>query len=223
MNGNCGFSAVDLFCGIGGLTHGLIKSGVRVKAGYDIDPTSRYPYEFNNKVPFIEKDINCLTSREVNGHFDDENKKILVGCAPCQPFSSHTQKIKNREKGDKWNLLYSFARIIRSIEPEIISMENVSNLTRFEPFKDFKAVLEKMGYCIDYSVVNCADYGIPQYRKRLVLLASKLGDISLIPPTHSPENYVTVRDAIGNLERIECGEISKIYFFIEQGSLMKSI
>lgn len=206
---NQGFSAVDLFCGVGGLTHGLLKAGIPVKAGIDIDEGCQYAYEKNNGIPFIKKDVTILTSRRVFDLYDDPGKKILVGCAPCQPFSNHTQKIKNRVADKKWNLLYSYARIVRSIRPEIISMENVPPLVRYAPFKDLVSVLEKMGYFVNYSVVNCEKYGVPQYRKRLVLLASKYGEIALPPPTHDENHYVTVRDAIGHLDKLDAGETSK--------------
>jgi len=206
---NHGFSAVDVFCGVGGLTHGLLKAGIPVRAGIDIDEGCRYPYEKNNGVPFIRKDITVLTAGRVLGSYDDPGKKILVGCAPCQPFSNHTQKIRNRGKDKKWDLLYSYARIIQSTSPEIISMENVPPLIRYDPFKDLIRVLEKMKYFINYSVVNCEKYGVPQYRKRLVLLASKYGEIALPPATHDETSYMTVRDAISDLEVPGSGETSK--------------
>ncbi|MGV8108295.1 DNA cytosine methyltransferase [Methanospirillum sp.] len=203
-----GFSAVDLFCGIGGLTHGLIRAGIPVRAGIDLDSSCKYSYESNNKIPFFEKDVSTLSSGFVLDLFDDTSKKILVGCAPCQPFSTHTQKIKKREQNNKWPLLYSFSRIVRSCEPEIISMENVPSIVRYAPFIDFLSNLKKKNYFTSYSIINCADYGVPQNRKRLVLLASKFDTIDLIAPTHSKSQYSTVYEAIGSLEKIGSGEIS---------------
>lgn len=197
---------VDLFCGIGGLTHGLSKSRLNVVAGYDIDATCKYAYEKNNKANFIERDIRQVTSKEIESHFTDSRYKVLVGCAPCQPFSSYTQKGKINSK---WTLLYEFSRLIKEVRPEIVSMENVAKLIDFSKapiFQDFYQNLEDLGYYVNFKIVNCADYGIPQSRKRLVLLASQIGPIDLIPPTHSAKNYVTVRDAIGHLPEIKHGE-----------------
>lgn len=108
----------------------------------------------------------------------------------------HANKVKNRQDNPKWNLLKQFQRLIGETNPTIISMENVPKLVKEDIFSDFLSFLHQRGYHASYSVVYCPDYGIPQKRKRLVLLASKIGEISLIPKTHLPEKYVTVRDVI---------------------------
>lgn len=199
--------AVDLFCGIGGLTHGLIQSGMRVSAGIDIDATCRYAYETNNQANFIQADIAQLPSSELSKLYPKEAIKVLVGCAPCQPFSKYTQRYrKEGHVGDKWKLLYAFIDKIRDIEPEIVSMENVPELASEEVFQDFRTSLSEMGYSIWWDIIFCPDYGVPQTRKRLVLLASRLGDISLIAPQYTPETYLTVRDSIGNLPAINAGD-----------------
>ncbi len=204
-----GYSAVDLFCGVGGLTHGLIKAGVRVNAGVDIDETSRYAYEANNDSQFIKEDITKLTKSDIENLYPKGDIKILVGCAPCQPFSKHTQKDKERKKGKKWGLLRSFARIIKETKPDIISMENVAQVTKHEVFEEFVSDLKKQKYHVLYKNVYCPKYGIPQKRTRLVLLASKLGPIKLIPETHKPHQYKTVKQTIGKLEPIAAGGSSK--------------
>ena len=204
-----GASAVDLFCGVGGLTYGLIESGIPVNAGFDIDGSCRYAFERNNKTKFIQYDIGKLTSQDVAEQYPEDHIKILVGCAPCQPFSAYAQRYKDKVKDQRWSLLYSFARIIRGIEPEIISMENVPLLTKYEPFVELLATLKKMRYNVAYHNIRCELYGVPQKRTRLVLLASRLGDIDIIPPTHEPGKFMTVRDAIGHLEKIKAGQSSK--------------
>jgi len=204
-----GASAVDLFCGVGGLTYGLIESGIPVNAGFDIDGSCRYAFESNNRTQFIERDIGKLTTKDVADQYPEDHFKILVGCAPCQPFSTYAQRYKDKIKDHRWNLLYSFARIIRGIEPEVISMENVPFLSKHEPFFELLATLKKMKYNVTYQNIHCESYGVPQKRTRLVLLASRIGHIDIIPPTHGPDNFMTVRDAIGHLERIEAGEFSE--------------
>lgn len=199
---------IDLFCGIGGLSHGLKMEDFKIAAGYDIDEKCRYAFEANNECGFYTKDVAELSSSDLQKHYQNSKVKILVGCAPCQPFSSYT--FKNKEKdNDKWGLLYHFSRLIRETQPDIVSMENVAQLLNFKKapvFKDFIDDLYSQGYFVHYEVVNCPDFGMPQNRKRLVLLASKLGEIKLIDKTHSPENYVTVWDTIGNLPKIADGE-----------------
>lgn len=202
---------VDLFCGIGGLSYGLKMENFKIAAGYDIDEKCRYAFEANNDCDFYATDVANLTSADLQKHYKDSKVKILVGCAPCQPFSSYT--FKNKEKdNDKWGLLYHFSRLIKETKPDIVSMENVAQLLNFKKapvFDDFISDLKRQGYFVHFEIVNCPDYGMPQNRKRLVLLASKLGEIKLIEKTHTPENYVTVQDTIGKLPEINDGEICK--------------
>ena len=122
-------SAIDLFCGIGGLSYGLNKAGIKVLAGVDQDSSCKYAFESNNKAKFIDSDVSTIQGIELLENFwNNEGVKVLVGCAPCQPFSSHSNKVKNKEEGDKWNLLNQFRRLIGETNPEIVSMENVPNL-----------------------------------------------------------------------------------------------
>lgn len=200
------FSVVDLFCGIGGLSHGFVMEGFDVVAGFDNDLSCKFAFEENNNAKFIFQDITELKGDEVDELYGKKHK-ILVGCAPCQPFSSYSFKIKEKDP-KKLNLLYSFAKLVEDTSPTIISMENVPQLAEKDNviFKDFCDKLTALGYFISYKVVYCPDYGIPQTRKRLVLLASKLGEIELVPKTHNESNYVTVRDTIKELPPINSGE-----------------
>lgn len=210
-------SVVDLFCGVGGLTKGLEFAGLDVVAGLDFDVTCKYAYETNNNAKFLHRDITTVTGDEIQKLYPKGHIRVLVGCAPCQPFSKLTKRYRKEEKekgreGDlwqvdnKWRLLYSFANIVSTVLPEVISMENVPELRNEQVFEDFVSTLIDLGYQVNYQVVFCPDYGVPQSRKRLVLLASRLGTIELIAPTHAPDNYKTVQDAIGKLPYIEGGE-----------------
>ena len=199
--------AVDLFCGIGGLTHGLTLAGIPVVAGFDIDESCRFSYEENNNAEFICKDIAQVNRFDLESYYHENAVRILVGCAPCQPFSRYSGRYrKNGNTDEKWALLYSFESLIKDCKPEIVSMENVPGLMQERVFNDFRNSLLSLGYSIDVNVIDCASYGVPQSRKRLVLLASRLGSISLIPPTYDKKSYLTVRDSIGNLPPIQDGE-----------------
>lgn len=199
-------AAIDLFCGAGGLTHGLMKSKIKVVAGFDIEESCRYAYEQNNAgALFINKDVASLASEEVLKLFPKNHIKLLAGCAPCQPFSTYSQG-RDVSKDKKWPLLYAFARLIREIQPELVTMENVPDVTKHSVYHDFVKELEALGYDVWAQKVFCPDYGIPQVRKRHVLLASKLGKIELIKPTRKPENYKTVKQTIGSLPPIKAGE-----------------
>lgn len=203
-------SAIDIFCGIGGLSYGLMKAGISVVAGVDVDGFCKYPYEKNVQAEFVLRDISDLQGEEINKRFwSNHVLKILAGCAPCQPFSTHTNKIKDKTRTKKWWLLLEFKRLVSETNPHIVTMENVPNLTNQEIFTDFVTYLKQSGYYVSYSNVYCPDYGIPQKRRRLVLLASVYGEISLLPRTHSKEEYVTLRQAIGHLPPVEAGEVCK--------------
>jgi len=204
-------SVVDLFCGVGGLTKGLELANLNVLAGIDIDETCRYAYEANNNSQFILGDVTAIDVDDIRMLYPDGDIKILVGCAPCQPFSKYTQRYrKEGHKDNKWRLLYSFSNLIRNIHPHIISMENVPELIKEEVFEDFLSVLREENYHFSWQIVYCPDYGVPQKRKRLVLLASILGEINLMPPIYNENNYRTVRYAIGNLPYLIDGEIHPI-------------
>ena len=214
-------SAIDVFCGVGGLSYGFKKAGIAVKAGIDIDKSCQYAFETNCKSKFISRNIIDIKGSELNSFYDENDLKILVGCAPCQPFSSYTYK-KNKQKDLRWQLLYEFDRLIKEVNPVVISMENVPTLLTFKKapvFSDFVNSLKKQGYFVWHDIVYAPDYGIPQKRKRIVLLASKEGEIKLLPPTHTPEKYVSVRTAIGTLEKIKSGESSK-KDFIHRAALL---
>ncbi|QMW01519.1 DNA cytosine methyltransferase [Spirosoma foliorum] len=201
-------TAIDFFCGAGGLTYGLREAGINVTTGFDIDTDCEYAYEQNNPgSKFIEQNISELKAQQVSDLYPPDNYKILVGCAPCQSFSKYTRKNKSA-KDQKWELVRSFADLIQEIKPDVVSMENVPELASHQVYNEFLLKLHESQYSISASIVFCPDYGIPQQRERLVLFASRLGPISIIPPEYHSENYPTVRSAIGNLEALRAGDES---------------
>ena len=208
---------IDLFCGIGGLTHGLRTAGLDVIAGIDLDQSCQYAYEHNNKnARFVLADVSALHPDKIAELYPAEEIRVLVGCAPCQPFSKYTKRYRKggqnggRENDEwqcdnNWKLLYSFANIVAHILPEVVSMENVPELVDEKVFRDFHDALLQLGYDVDYSVVYCPEYGVPQNRRRLVLLASQLGKIRLIEPICNESNYPTVKGSIGTMPPIAAG------------------
>ena len=204
-----GLSAVDLFCGVGGLSHGLACEGINIQAGIDLDPACRFPFEQNNRSEFINTDIADLTPAQIAQLFPIGDIKILAGCAPCQPFSTYKQR-NGGLKDKRWGLLYRFAKLIQECHPEIVTMENVPQLSKHEVFRDFVGCLEKCGYHVKFRVVNCCVYGVPQSRSRLVLLASLLGPIELISGSYDSATWATVRDTIADLSPIQGGECDPV-------------
>jgi DNA (cytosine-5)-methyltransferase 1 len=194
--------AVDLFCGVGGLTHGLQNSGIDVVAGYDIDEHCRLPYEINNNAKFFNTSITELKAAEFQNLYGKSEVRLLAGCAPCQPFSTYMQ---GKPKDERWGLLSHFSRLASEWKPELITMENVPELIKHDVFFDFVKSLKHQDYHVWFGVVYCPDYGVAQKRKRLVLLASKLGRVSLNPPKYDSQKYLNLKDIIGYLPKLEAG------------------
>ncbi|WP_434617402.1 DNA cytosine methyltransferase [Azospirillum sp. B2RO_4] len=194
--------AVDLFCGVGGLTYGLTKAGIDVRLGVDLDPACRFPMEQNNAAKFLEADVSKLSASDILAAFGDARVTLIAGCAPCQPFSSYSQPARREKQHADWELLTYFSSLVLSVRPTFITMENVPPLMKQEIFKQFVAALKEADYHVDFDVVDGRDIGLPQRRQRLVLVASALGPIKL-PRVSKPK--VTVRDAIGGLPPIAAG------------------
>src|SRR5665213_554926 len=202
--GNSPLAAIDLFCGAGGLTHGLVKAGIPVVAGIDLDPSCRFPFEANNKAKFVLRDVADVTSEDLIALYPEGVTRILVGCAPCQPFSRYSQRRNQRDQ--KWGLLEHFSRLVSGVRPAVVSMENVPGLEREDVFRDFTKLLHSLEYDVSYTKAFCPAYGIPQHRTRLVLLASTIGKIELLSATHRPHRYRSVAQAISQLPRLARGE-----------------
>jgi len=201
-------SVIDLFCGVGGLSHGFRLEGYDIAAGIDVDENCRYPYEKNNDAPFVNRDVAGLNAAYLNSLYIQKEPTILVGCAPCQPFSKYNQK----NDDPKWRLVSKFGSLIKEALPDVVSMENVPRLLEFRGgsvFADFKRQLERAGYQVWHDIVYAPNYGVPQSRYRLVLLASRHGPIALMPGHLKKKNYVSVRQAIGALPRIAAGAIDQ--------------
>lgn len=203
-------AAVDLFCGVGGLTHGLRKAGVGVLAGYDIDPACAWPYARNNgRAKFRHADVSQLAAAELRTHFDTRKDSVtlLAGCAPCQPFSSYSLH-KADESDSRWPMLEHFGRLVAEVLPTLVTMENVPQVRKHKVFRDFVKTLRDNHYEVSVDVVRCEEYGIPQARTRLVLLASRLGAICLRGSDPRRDKRRTVRSAIEALEQLGAGEVS---------------
>ncbi|MEY9494081.1 DNA (cytosine-5)-methyltransferase 1 [Bradyrhizobium elkanii] len=199
---------VDLFCGVGGLSLGFKNEGFDVIAGVDSDVTCQYAYETNIGADFLGMDITRLSGAKIGRIFEsrENDYRVLIGCAPCTPFSLYSGRYRKARRADnKWALLTEFSRIARLTKPDVISMENVPQLTRHKVFQAFIEEIENSGYHVTFQRVRADHYGVPQRRSRLVLIASRFGKVTLPSPTHL-NRPLTVRDAIGNLPTIKAGE-----------------
>lgn len=195
---------VDLFCGVGALSHGLMNAGLKVLAGYDIDRGCKYAFENNNNAPFHTRDVSTLTAREIRSHFSGTLPSVIAGCAPCQPFSTYKQRYN---EDPQWELVTKFADLAVAAEPDFITMENVPELVRYKGgrvFRSFLNTLEAAQYKFEYVIAKCENFGVPQRRRRLVVLASKNSNILPLQETH--ETYITVKDAISRLPKLSAGQ-----------------
>jgi DNA (cytosine-5)-methyltransferase 1 len=199
--------AVDLFCGAGGLTYGLESAGIKVKLGIDIDPSCAHPIETNSHAKFLQADVSSLDHSVVVRSLAGGGVSLLAGCAPCQPFSTYSRAAKQKHgekagnaRSEDWRLVEHFGKIIQKVQPDLVTMENVPPLAQQTIFRDFVDGLK--GYWVDWKVVECHTIGLPQTRKRLVLVASRLGPIR-IPDFNLPQ--ATVKSTIGNLPAITAG------------------
>jgi DNA (cytosine-5)-methyltransferase 1 len=194
-------TAFDLFSGCGGMTLGLRQAGFKVIGAVDNDPLSVETYRKNHKgVKVWEIDIRNLSVSEVKKELGIRTGELdlLAGCPPCQGFSSMRtmnggRRVRDPEQKD---LVFEFLRFVRGLRPKAVMMENVPGLASDSRMRELVRELKLLGYKCNNAILNAADYGVPQRRKRVILLASLMQKIEFAP---SDPNRPTVRDAIADL------------------------
>ena len=205
----------DFFSSCGGTSCGMQRAGMTVRFGLDVDPEAKLTWEANyKKAEFLCKDIRQVSVDDVAPYIKRRNKHPLLfgACAPCQPFSRQN-RIRNNEDGRR-DLLKEFHRFVSAYLPEYIFVENVPGMQTVSsdigPFANFIQLLDDLNYFYDFKIVMAYHYGVPQRRRRLVLIASRLGPIKIPQPTHGPgtaqPNLPTVWEWISHLPSINAGE-----------------
>lgn len=193
-------TAIDLFSGCGGLSLGLKDAGFNLIGAVEIDDKARATYTLNHPhIPLIGMDIRKVTAAAVFKHTGIKKGELdlLAGCPPCQGFSALRHRNKGESVSDHRNdLIDEFSRLCVSLHPKMIMMENVPGLAKYDKFQKFVAKLINYNYSVVYRVVDVSNFGVPQRRKRLILVASRLG-IAHISDIHTERT--TVRSAIAHL------------------------
>lgn len=194
-------SAIDFFCGGGGMSFGMQEAGIKVLAGIDYEQNCKETYEVNNQgAKFILADVFELKEdaleHQLNLKRNDDNL-ILIGCSPCQYWSIINTDRKNSEKSK--NLLVEFERFVKYFNPGYVVVENVPGVLRKKKesgLETFIVWLEENNYKVHFDVHNVADYGVPQSRRRFTLIANRVSDIR-ISPLKRLGKKITVKDKIG--------------------------
>jgi DNA (cytosine-5)-methyltransferase 1 len=168
------FTAIDICSGPGGVTTGYKAAGIRVLAAVDIDPAARATYAANHpEVMLLAEDLSKLDPLDLlqGTALEPGQLDILTACVPCQTFSSLARGIRARDPRNK--LVLQVARFVEALQPRAVVMENVPQLRQDLRFKLLLGRLRRCGYGIWSDIVDCSDFGVPQRRRRLVLIAIK--------------------------------------------------
>jgi DNA (cytosine-5)-methyltransferase 1 len=208
--------AVDFFCGVGGLTRGFLDAGIEVRLGIDLDSGCDETYTKNNRsAKFLCADISTLHPANIKQYLAHipRSQLVFVACAPCQPFAVLN---KTGGAGRDAFLLREFAKFVEYYKPRFVVVENVPGIARIRgasTLARFKALLRKLQYKFDDDVLDAKNYGVPQTRRRYILLAKRKAKIVLPPPTHGNQKgkkpFRTVRQSISHFPRIKAGHTHK--------------
>ncbi|MEX1013741.1 MAG: DNA cytosine methyltransferase [Candidatus Paceibacterota bacterium] len=217
-NENRQLIAVDFFCGAGGVTCGFRQADIKVLGGIDIDAVFEETYEKNNPgSKFIHNDISKLKFVDLEKKLEikkNDEHLIFIGCSPCQYYTNlKTDKTKSKESR---LLLEDFQKFVDFFNPGYIFIENVPGFDRSKdsPIGKFKQFLSQKGYVFDDKVVNAKHFGVPQNRRRYVLIASRVQKEIMIPKGDK-KNVKTVKDAIGDYSEfppVKAGHVDESEF-----------
>ncbi|RDC57573.1 DNA (cytosine-5-)-methyltransferase [Pedobacter chinensis] len=209
-----GLKYVDLFSGAGGFSLGFDKMGFQNLFSVDIEKSFCETYQYNfSGHQLIQKDICALSDAEIKYYQENNEVDVVIGGPPCQGFSI-AGNIGRKFADDPRNRLFKeFVRVVKIIEPKFFVMENVARLynhnggaTRKEIIKDF----EDLGYTVDCKILNSADYGVPQIRKRVIFIGAK-NTKKIIFPSKEVEKYISVKEALAHYPKLISGEESTVH------------
>ena len=198
--------AIDVYAGGGGLTVGLKRAGFEVVAAIEIEEHAYTTYLANHpEVHALKQDVTTVSGKDLLELIGEKRIDLLAGCPPCQGFTSLTAKYRRDDPRNM--LIFEMARLAREIRPRAIMMENVAGLAKKGDslYRKLKRQLRNLGYHLTEDILEVADYGIPQFRRRLVLFGGLGFEIRPPKPTHSRDGknalarWRTVKDTIGHM------------------------
>ncbi len=216
------YDVIDLFSGSGGSARGFQDAGFKIKAAVEINDIAMKTFLENFPQTIAFKDIKDVSGKEIMKKAGlSSNNTVIIACPPCQGFST-ARRQSQRVDDPRNDLIDEFVRITEEIMPIAFVMENVPGLAKGigrKKFQETKHKLTSLGYFMVESIVDAADYGVPQRRKRLVLIGTRNRSVNLKFPhqTHcNPESdnihlprWTTVWDTIGNLSAVQAGQTDK--------------
>ena len=203
MKNKTTLKVLDFFCSAGGVTCGFKQAGINILGGIDIDPNCKVTYEKNNDAKYLCADVSNLNIKPLGEIFNikrNQSNLIFVGCSPCQYYSNmNTNKTKATETR---LLLDDFQLFVDYYRPGYIFVENVPGLKRDpeSPLGKFKIFLSNNGYVFDDGIINAKHFGVPQNRRRYVLIATRVKE-SIKLPSGNKDAIKTVRTAIGDYSK----------------------
>lgn len=189
------YTAIDLFCGAGGLHIGFENAGFNIKLCVDnndiVEKTHRRNFP---NIPIINRDIKKVSTDEIREYLDDKTVDVIIGGPPCQGFSTIGHRVssnpeKRSQKDPRNELVLTYARIINEIRPKFIVMENVKGILTLEKgayLNNVLSILTKAGYNVEFKLINMADYGVPEVRERVIIIGNRIGmPVTFPAPDHS--------------------------------------
>jgi DNA (cytosine-5)-methyltransferase 1 len=212
-----GFSGIDLFCGCGGVTHGFARAGIDMRLGIDSESAYKSTYETNNSARFLAADVRKISARDILPFIADFAQRHLIvsSCAPCQPFSLKNSK-RSRDPHDdpRIPLGFELIRIVDELEKEGVIcsgvfIENVPEFLKSPIWIEMRSALLGRGFSVAHKVINCADYGVPQSRRRFIAVAVRGWQFLRMPAASHGSGLLphrTVRDAFSGLSSLSAGQ-----------------
>lgn len=221
------YNVMDLFAGIGGLSYGFsIMPEFNIVAANEIDTDMAKAYSLNHtNVKVLNCDIQDITHEMLEYILQGNKVDLIVGGPPCQSYST----LGKRQMDERANLFMQYKRILNILQPTAFIFENVTGLLSMSSgglFKKIQDEFEEIGYSIKHKILNAVDYGVPQYRERVILVGMKENNNYKYPlPTHGAnlKPYVTLKDAIGDLPIIKSGGKAIKYMYPPNNDFLKFV